>query len=63
MHGSSLDYRRDAGIKHPRYGLYLDTHRGEHTWILVSTRALMLLTLLMAVVVAVVAFGPWLAAT
>ena len=65
MYGSSFDYRRGSGIKHPRYGLYLDTHRGEHNGllVLVGTRVLMLLTLVMAVVVVLAALGPWLTAT
>ena len=63
MHRSTLDYRRDSGIKRPPYGLYLDTQHSQYDWIVVTTRVLMLLTLVMAVVVLVVAFGPWLTPT
>jgi len=62
MHRSTLDYRRGSSIK-PPYGLYLDTQESQLNWIVVSTRLLMVLTLVMAVVVLVVAFGPWLTPT
>jgi hypothetical protein len=58
MQRSTLDYRRESRIKHPPYGLYLDTQYSEVNWIVVSTRVLMLLTLAMVVVLVVVAFGP-----
>jgi hypothetical protein len=47
MYEPSSFYRRDALIKHPPYGLYLDPHRGQHNWTAASTRVLLGLLLLL----------------
>ena len=58
MARSTLEYRRGSGSKHPPYGLYIDTPHNEYDWIVVSIRVLMVLTLVLAVLLVVVAFGP-----
>lgn len=63
IHRSSVDYRRGSVIKHPPYGLYLDTRDSQFDWVVICTRVLMLLTLVMAVVVVAVVFAPWLTLT
>jgi hypothetical protein len=59
MYRSAPYQPRSPGTNHPPYGLYLDPHQGQHNWILISTRLLMVLSLVMAVVLLVVVFGPW----
>jgi hypothetical protein len=59
MYRSAPYHRRESRTNHPPYGLYLDAHGGQHNWILVSTRLLMVLSFVMAVLVLFVAFGPW----
>jgi hypothetical protein len=59
MYRSAPYHRHTARSNHPPYGLYLDAHRGQHSWILISTRLLMVLSLVMVAVLLVVAFGPW----
>jgi len=58
MYRSAPYHFRNSRTDHPPYGLYLDPHRGQHNWILVSTRLLMVLSLVMAGIVLMVAFGP-----
>ena len=60
MYRSAPYHRRSSLTNHPPYGLYLDPHRGQHNWILISTRLLVVLAVMTAGVVLALAFGPWL---
>jgi hypothetical protein len=54
----SSSYRRDSLNQHPPYGLFLDPHRGQHTWTAASARVLLAILALLAAVLAIYLFGP-----
>jgi hypothetical protein len=63
MYPPNTYYRRDSLTNHPPYGLYLDPHRGQHTWTAAGSRLLLaILGLVGSILIVVITLGPHLIA-
>jgi hypothetical protein len=59
MYPPKIYYRRESLTNHPPYGLYLDPHRGQHTWTAASSRVMLaLLGLIGSIFIVAVTLGP-----
>ena len=49
---------RDALMRHPPYGLFLDPHRGQHNWTAASARVLLAMAMVLIGILLVFVLGP-----
>jgi hypothetical protein len=58
MYPPNTFHRRDSLTNHPPYGLFLDPHRGQHSWTAASSRVLLGIIGLIGSILIVITLGP-----